>query len=715
MSAEPVMSGVAEREIAAEQRYVDGIYLRLDEAAKSAQALAAEGHGRARLGHEGGLVERDAMVYQAARRIAALDAAHEGLVFGRLDLVDGAARYIGRIGLRDAAREVMLLDWRAPAAAVFYQATAQEPSGVVRRRVLRCKASRVVGVEDDLLDADAAPDDMVVVGEGALLAQLGRARDAYMHSVVATIQKEQDEAIRAPSRGVTTIAGGPGTGKTVVALHRAAYLLYTERRRFESGGVMIVGPSSVFMSYIDRVLPSLGETSVTLRSIGAVVDGVSAGRHDAPQVAVVKGSMRMCQVLARAARGQVPGEPSSFRFFYRDDVVTLDTGALRRLRRSLLSGGQRRNRAAAKAAQQLVDLLWRQVQGERGRERGRDDFVDALTGSPQFEEFVLSWWPPLDAVDVWRWLHDSDRLRSYACDDLTPQEIEALTASWRSRDDPAVEDVPLIDELRYLLGDVPEGSARDLVEGPAPRQLLSFEREEAAGRLRATQRTEDDSYAHLLVDEAQDLSPMQWRMLGRRGRYASWTVVGDPAQSAWPLPREAAAAREKALAGKPEHAFRLSTNYRNSAEIFDVAARVARVAVAHPDLPHAVRRTGIQPDHRVVDTGARDATTRDVLRAVAEAVEGTVAVVTSQRSRSRVKALVTDDLRRYGGRVLVLDGLDIKGLEFDGVVVVEPGEIAGEAQSGWRTLYVVLTRATSRLVTVSTDAAWLHRIGSRQA
>jgi DNA helicase IV len=249
---------VAAAEVAAEQAFVDIVYVRLEEAAKQAQALAREGHARGRLGHEGGLVERDAMVFQAAKRIATLDAAHEGLVFGRLDLLDGDARYIGRLGLRDAQRDVLLIDWRAPAAGLFYQATAQEPAGVVRRRVLRSRGRAVVGVEDDLLDGENAPEDMVVVGEGALLAQISRARDARMHSVVATIQKEQDEAIRAPSRGVTIIGGGPGTGKTVVALHRAAYLLYVDRRRFESGGVLVVGPSDVFMNYIERVLPSLG-------------------------------------------------------------------------------------------------------------------------------------------------------------------------------------------------------------------------------------------------------------------------------------------------------------------------------------------------------------------------------------------------------------------------------------------------------------------------
>jgi len=729
---------VVRREIAAEQAYVDQVYDRLDEAAKAAQELAREGHGRARLGHEGGLVERDAMVFQAARRIAALDAAHEGLVFGRLDLAPRPAatqpatqpatrpaaeresyrdrqvdspRYIGRIGLRDADREPMLVDWRAPAAAVFYQATAQDPAGVVRRRVLRSTGKQVIGVEDELLDAVAAPEDMAVIGEGALLAQLSRARDAYMHSVVATIQKEQDEAIRAPARGVTTISGGPGTGKTVVALHRAAYLLYTDRRRFESGGVLVVGPSGVFMAYIDRVLPSLGETTVTLRALGEVVDGVRASRHDEPVAAAVKGSARMRRVLARAVRDTAPDSPSGFRGFWRDEVLLLDSRDLSALRRQLLGGGQRRNRAAARVEQAVLDLLWSRVSGERALDRGHDDFVADLGGDSPVGEFVRAWWPPLDAVAVWRWLHDPDRLRRYAAGQLQPAEVSALLASWVTEDgvepEPSVQDVPLLDELRYLLGDMPRQVVPD---DDDPRQLMSFEREESEQRrLRLTRCTDDDGFAHVLVDEAQDLSPMQWRMLGRRGRYASWTIVGDPAQSSWSHPVEAAQARTEALERKDEHAFRLSTNYRNSAEVYALAARVAQRAVAHPDLPDAVRRTGKQPVHRLVQPSKAGAVLREVVAAVVGEVEGTVAVVAPTALRSDVDDLLAD-LVGAGDRVRVLEPLDTKGLEFDAVVVLEPDQVIAESEAGWRTLYVVLSRATLRLVTVATSRRWLDLV-----
>ncbi len=384
---------LVEREVAHEQGFVDRVYAQLESAGKAAQQLAREGQNRGRLGHEGGLVERDAMVFQAAKRIAQLDAAHEGLVFGRLDLqaeLDPEPRYIGRIGLRDANMDSMLIDWRAPAAAVFYQATAADPQRVVRRRVLRSIGRTVAGVEDELLDAEALEEsgaDLPIIGEGALMAQLSRARDRSMHSIVATIQAEQDLAIRAPSKGVVTISGGPGTGKTVVALHRAAYLLYNERRRFESGGVLVVGPSGVFMRYIERVLPSLGETAIALRSLGEVVDGVRATRHDEPAVADVKGSARMAEVMRRASRQQAPSSPSEFRIFWYDSNIVLDRGTLGRIRRQLMSQG-RRNRQVPRVAGALLDAMWRQVRTERGRERGREAFDEDLLSDDNFLDFA---------------------------------------------------------------------------------------------------------------------------------------------------------------------------------------------------------------------------------------------------------------------------------------------------------------------------------------
>ncbi|WP_435770344.1 HelD family protein [Nocardioides sp. SYSU DS0651] len=737
---------LVEREVAAEQAFVDRVYRQLEEAGRAAQQLAKEGHSRGRLGHEGGLVERDAMVFQAAKRIAQLDAAHEGLVFGRLDLreqVDAEPRYVGRIGLRDDNRDSLLIDWRAPAAAVFYQATAAEPQGVIRRRVLRSTGRRVAGVEDELLDseglaeAEASGRELPIVGEGALMAQLSRARDRSMHSIVATIQAEQDKAIRAPSRGVVSISGGPGTGKTVVALHRAAYLLYTDRQRYERGGVLVVGPSGVFMRYIERVLPSLGETAVALRSLGEVVDDVRATRHDEPAVADIKGSARMAEVMRRTARQQAPGSPREYRVFWRDDRLVLDRGRLGQLRRQLMSQGLR-NKQLPRVSNALLDVLWRQVRGERGREQGRERFNDELLSRQDFLDFALAWWPPLDAPTVLGWLRDADFLARVAEGILTPEEQRLLLKSWAGYDPSrpvsgqiSIEDVPLLDELRYALGDVPQKTddERDdplaLIEGAVDiQELMTASDREYAPSGRAwtppTSSIEDDGYAHVLVDEAQDLTPMQWRMVGRRGRTASWTIVGDPAQSSWPAPAEAAASRAEALAGKPVHEFHLSTNYRNSAEIYSYAAAYAERVGLDADLPDAVRRTGAEPrEVRLAQGDELEAATRRAVVEIAAEVGGTVGVVVPVARRSEVnawlaswpelaadapgaRAAVDSSVAPSGDdRVVVLTGLDTKGLEFDGIVVVRPEEIEAESATGRATLYVVLTRATQLLTTIS--------------
>ena len=723
---------MVEREVAREQAFVDRVQEQLQVSSRAAEQLAREGHERGRLGHEGGLVERDAMVFQAAKRIAQLDAAHEGLVFGRLDLdpdADPEPRYIGRIGLRDADRDSLLIDWRAPAAAVFYQATAAEPQGVVRRRVLRCSGATVQGVEDELLDPEnPAAEELPIVGEGALMAQLSRARDRSMHSIVATIQAEQDRAIRAPSKGVVAISGGPGTGKTVVALHRAAYLLYTDRRRYEGGGVLIVGPSGVFMRYIERVLPSLGETAVALRSLGEVVDGVRATRHDEPAVADVKGSARMAELIRRTARQQAPGSPTEFRTFWRDDRLVLDRGVLGRLRRQMMSQG-RRNRQLPRIASGLLDAMWRQVRSERGRERGREAFDDDLLSDQAFLDFALAWWPPLDAPTVLAWLRDPEFLARVGEGLLTSEEQRLLTKSWDAAPGLSVEDVPLLDELRYALGDVPARTddERDdpfsLLEGAVDIQELmtAADREYApSGRAWSppTHSIEDDAFAHVLIDEGQDLTPMQWRMIGRRGRAASWTIVGDPAQSSWPAPSESAAARAEALDGKPVHEFHLSKNYRNSSEIYAFAAEYAGRVGLDADLPEAVRSTGVPPVTRP-DTPDLEAATREAVLEVAGQVPGTVGIVVPVARRSEVnawlaswpelesdapgaRAAAADAAVAPSGddRVVVLTGLDTKGLEFDGIVVVRPMEIEAESATGSATLYVVLTRATQLLTTV---------------
>ena len=703
------MVDVRVAEMALEQQHVDRVYERWQATRDQARSVEIDGIQRGRAGaNPGALYERDVMAFHAARRMLALDSAHEGLVFGRLDLRDGETRHVGRVGLRDEQYEPLVVDWRAPAAAPFYRATPEDPAGVVRRRVIRCSGPRVVGVEDDLLDPKAAPEGMPVVGEGALMASLSRSRDGTMHDIVATIQREQDLAIRAPATGVTLLSGGPGTGKTVVALHRAAYLLYANRRRFEAGGVLVVGPSPVFIDYIERVLPALGEDAATLRSLGRLVDDVDADRHDDAAVAAVKGSLRMVRVLERAAADTPPGAPDRLRLVYRGEVLQLDRGELERIRRTVLArGGRNGHRGRAnglrrQAAEAVLSALWRKAQRrvpERMRPE-RQDFDEDLRDRAEFAEFIVAWWPVLSAAEVLGWT--ADRLDRYADGVLSRAEVELLAASWR-RPGFSVEDVALLDELDTLLGYPPAPPAqRGRPEDDEYREVTTYSDRAAESRRHPERPGPYDEYAHVIVDEAQDVSPMQWRMLGRRGRYASWTIVGDPMQSSWGDRDEAARARDEALDTRVRHEFRLSTNYRNPAEIFAVAERVIRHELPDADLPRAVRSTGIVPDHQVVTD-----VPGGVRGAVAElrgALDGLLAVVTPMDRIEEVRGWVGAD-----ERVRVVGSLDSKGMEYDGVVIVEPGEIVAESPSGVATLYVALTRATQRLVTVASDASWLEQ------
>ncbi len=687
-------------EIAAEQRHVDRVYARVEELRAEVERTHREGHRLAGARTPGSLVERDAMVFHTARRLRALDAQYEGLVFGRLDLAGGEVRHIGRLGLRDRAQEPLVVDWRAPAAAPFYQATAEESMGVVRRRVIRCSGPTVIDVEDDLLVPGAA-GGLAVVGEGALLATLARARGTRMRDIVATIQREQDEAIRSPARGVTLIEGGPGTGKTAVALHRAAHLLYRDRRRFEGGGVLLVGPSPIFMSYVERVLPSLGEETAELRPLGAVVDGIATDRLDPPPLAAVKGSLRMRRLLQRALRQPPPEAPQELRIVYGGEVLRVRSEELARVRQEVHGLGHHPNAAGPHARRELVRALWgRRPEGVAWTTR---IFASELYDRNEFERFARAWWPVLTPVDVLGWLRDPDRVRDAGRDWLSASQVGALAESWAHV--PAVltvADVALVDELRELVGEEPRpprrrGLGLDTAGGDL-RELSTVADRYYAAPERATRPDNYDGYAHVLVDEAQDVSPMQWRMLARRGQQASWTIVGDAAQSAWPDPAEAVRARDEALRGKPLRRFHLSTNYRNSAEIFEFAAAVVREAVPDADLPRAVRRTGKPPEQLRVGADALTAAVTAAVTELLDAVEGTVGVITPTARRDAVASWLAG---LDPARLQVVDGMRAKGMEYDAVAVVAPDEITGESPAGIRVLYVALTRATHRLVTIA--------------
>ena len=701
---------ILEQEIAVEQQHVDRVYTRLAELRRDASKAEKEGYQLAGVGTFGALVERDAMVFHAARRRHALDAEHEGLVFGRLDLLTGATHYVGRMGIRDDGSRPLVVDWRAPAAAAFYRATPAEPLGVVRRRMIQSTREKVTGIEDDLLDPDAAPEGMRVVGDGALLASLAKATGRGMRDIVATIQREQDDAIRSPAGGVTIVTGGPGTGKTAVALHRAAYLLYSDRSRFAGGGILVVGPSGVFVEYIATVLPSLGEETATLRSLGSLVPGYEATRVDPGDVAAIKGSLRMRRVLERASHDGVPGAPTELRLLYRGALLRLDAAHLDRIRRSALQRGARRNEVRGHGFDRVFDALWAQAREAKlsGLPEKRE-FESELADRTDFREFLKAWWPRFTPIRVLRWLADPKRLRAYANGVLSRDEIAILQGSFDAlaEQGPTIADVALLDELDELMGrprQPQKKSKNPFHVRDGVQEVSTYADRQAAARAQQVQREEDyRDYAHVVVDESQDVSPMQWRMIGRRGSYASWTIVGDPAQTAWSGdPAELDRARERALGSRKRNAYALTTNYRNSSEIFEVAARVIRTIMPVLPLPSAVRSTGVAPADVVATPRDLPGVVRELTEKQLAEVDGTIGVIMPVPRRDEVAGWVAG----LPERVQVVTALEAKGMEYDAVVLVEPAQIAIDP-AGIRTLYVALSRATQRLTTVGTDPNWL--------
>ncbi|MFJ3158726.1 HelD family protein [Streptomyces kanasensis] len=736
-----VVDTIRDREIGVEQDHLDQVYRRLEEKIHEAEFLMRDAARQGQVGTPGALAERDAQVFRAGVHLNRLNSEFEDFLFGRIDLLrgkdgqkgpdgaytsvepaDDAVRpdataeiaetlHIGRIGVLDTDYSPLVIDWRAPAAAPFYRATPVDPGRVVRRRVIRSKGRRVLGVEDDLmrpeLTATLGGAELAVVGDGALMAALGRARGHTMRDIVASIQAEQDLVIRAPAASVTYVEGGPGTGKTAVALHRAAYLLYQDRRRY-AGGILVVSPTPLLVAYTEGVLPSLGEEGqVAVRAVGSLVDGVEATAYDDPAAARVKGSSRMLKVLRKAARGalELGGPPDRLRVVAFGRRVELEAAELARIRHDALGGTAPVNLLRPRARRLLLDALYaktgagtRHADPELAAEL-RSSFDEDVTTEDSFTGFLDAWWPELTPRAVLAAMADEKRLGRWARRDLNPGEVRRVARSLR-RDGYSVHDVALLDELQTLLG-APARPRRRRELDPLDQltgleELMPVREEtqrERAERL-AQERTE---YAHVIVDEAQDLTPMQWRMVGRRGRHATWTVVGDPAQSSWSVPDEAAEARDEALGRRPRRRFTLTVNYRNPAEIAELAARVLALAMPGAESPRAVRSTGVEPRFTAVGGRGLAEVVRDEARRLLERVDGTVGVVVAMNRREQAAGW----LAGLGDRVVALGSLEAKGLEYDATVVVSPAEIADESPAGLRVLYVALTRATQQLTVVS--------------
>ncbi|MEU8293596.1 UvrD-helicase domain-containing protein [Streptomyces pseudogriseolus] len=738
----PVHDSVRDREIRVEQEHLDRVYRRLEEKISEAEFLMRDAAQRGHVGTPGALAERDAQVFRAGVHLNRLHNEYEDFLFGRIDLLpgkdgkkgpdgaytavepaEGAVRsdntadiaetlHIGRIGVLDEDYAPLVIDWRAPAAAPFYRSTPVDPGRVVRRRVIRSKGRRVQSVEDDLmrpeLTASLDGRELAVIGDGALMAALGQARTHTMRDIVASIQAEQDLVIRAPAASVTYVEGGPGTGKTAVALHRAAYLLYQDRRRY-AGGILIVSPTPLLVAYTEGVLPSLGEEGqVAIRAIGSLVDGAEATVYDSPAVARIKGSYRMLRLLRKAARGalELNDSPQRLRVVAFGRRLELEAEELADVRRTALGGTAPVNLLRPRARKLLLDALWeRSGAGNRHTDPElaaelRSSFDEDITSEDDFTAFLDAWWPELTPAAVLDAMADERRLGRWARRVLNPGEVRKLARSLQ-RDGRSVHDIALLDELQAILG-APARPRKKREIDPLD-QLTGLEelmpvREETQRERAERLAQERVEYAHVIVDEAQDLTPMQWRMVGRRGRHATWTVVGDPAQSSWSDPDEAAQARDEALGTRPRRRFELTVNYRNPAEIAELASKVLALAMPGSESPRAVRSTGVEPRFAVAP-GALGDTVRAEAARLLERVDGTVGVVVAMRRREEARRW----LDGLGDRVVALGSLEAKGLEYDATVVVSPAEIADESPAGLRVLYVALTRATQQLTVVSAE------------
>jgi DNA helicase IV len=700
-----------EDELQSEQSYVAGLYSRVD-----AERTRVKGRYKAALRANGGtLVERDAEVRALARELRRLDVADNGLCFGRLDALSGEQSYIGRIGILDKENEYesLLIDWRAPAARPFYVATAATPEKMRRRRQFQTRGRQVVDFTDEVL---GRPSDAEREGGGdaALLAAINAPRGNGMRDIVATIQAEQDEIIRLDHPGVAVIEGGPGTGKTVVALHRVAYLLYTQRKRIENHGVLVVGPNPAFLTYIGRVLPSLGETDMVFMTTGDLVPGLNVTAEDAPEAALLKGSLKILDVLAAAVadRQRLPDHPLPIQLA--DITVQIDVETAEWAIQEARASGRPHNEARAVFTEIVTYVLTERAIARIGRgwltredrqawEKLRADLLEELAENDPFTAALDELWPILTPQSLLASLYtSSERLRAAGADQVL----------WRADGDAwTVSDVPLLDELVDLLGpdrradqsaererqaeaeyaagvldimisredlmdDEDHLLAQDMLyaEDLADR-FVERDTRELAERAAADR---DWTYRHVVVDEAQELSEMDWRVLMRRCPSRSFTVVGDLAQR-----RSVAGATSWDAMLEPYVPGRwvyrsLSVNYRTPAEIMTVAAALLAEFAPEVQAPESVRANGVQPWSRRVTEDELATAIEDFVRDEANR-EGTSVVIGPSGVPGAVLASET------------------KGLEFDAVLVVEPEGILADGPRGAAELYVALTRATQRL------------------
>ncbi len=735
---------------AAEQEYVSMLYGLLDQARERSQRELA---GVRAVGGAGGThqarLERDISASEHAKRLAQLDLTERGLCFGRTDDEKRNTLYIGRIGLRDDDYELKLIDWRAPAARPFYAATPRNPVGLVRRRHIYTRRRVVTGVDDEVFDLDklSEADRRTLSGEAALIAAVSSARTGRMADVVATIQAEQDRVIRADLPGVLVVQGGPGTGKTVAALHRAAYLLYTHRRILDRRGVLVIGPNATFMRYISQVLPSLGETDVVLHTLGDLFPGVHATDTRDP-AAVIKGDERMVRVLQQAVRDRQTVPKRDIIVNAEGVDVPLARDAILRARDRARSTRKPHNVARKLFVTELLTELARAEARVLNRPLDAEDLPDArarLWEADGVNAALDALWPLLTPEMLLAGLLGSPQaIRSAAGSVLDQAERERLARPGRpSRW--TVADVPLLDEAAELLGidDSAQKAARRAAErarraeqeyaqevldtaivqgmeysmtvsqlGMLDADRLSDWNTNGGVAFSTAERAAADrtwAYGHVIIDEAQELSAMAWRMVLRRNPARSMTVVGDVAQTGSPAGATSWKDMLTPLVGDRWREERLTVNYRTPAEIMVVAADVLASASPAEEPPDSVRSEGIAPKAVRVSPDGLAAGVADVVAADLAEIggpdSGRLAVIAPDALIGSLapaipEAVLGDQPESLDSAAALLTVSQAKGLEFDRVIVADPAGILSQSRNGAHDLYVAITRATHRLTVV---------------
>lgn len=745
-------------QIEEEQAHVDAIYNRLDDLAAQTKSRL---HGVRAQGGKGSpthMAERDSFNAMYEDRLTQLRAVQDRLVFGKLDTDEGDSRYIGRIGISSEEHEPMLTDWRAEAARPFYEATAQERMGIIQRRHIALKFRNVVGIEDEVLNvhserATQASREGTLTGEGALLTSLASRRTGFMTDIVATIQAEQDRIIRQPLNQVVVVQGGPGTGKTAVALHRAAYLLYTHRERLAHSGVLIVGPSSNFLHYIGQVLPSLGETGVLSRTMATLLPGVTVSAEEEPHVAQLKGDARMARMIDNAVKACVRVPSQLPTISVRGTRIAVTAEDIISAQNAARHSHAPHNKARVTFIERMMELLVARYQRAVEYQPSATE-LDQVRESLRMDQAVQRTlnlaWLPLTAQWLLETLWARPQRLKRAAPWLSDEQLRLLYrekgSGW------TVSDIPLLDEAMELIGPDPnKAAALNQKKGPSAEERYAQETLESMGLAKSglvnaadlaaqmngtadgeslishAARDREWTFGHIVVDEAQELSAMDWRMLLRRCPSRSFTIVGDVAQtSALGGTRHWQDTMNPLFGEDRWNLCELTIDYRNPQEVATLADEYARsrglyISTVHSvrQIPDSVRRVTVENSNDLVPS-ALTQIIEMVKRYVSDDGTGRVAVIADTSILTLLRQPLWKAIREQLGeqeeqrlrnqddwddQIDLIDPHGSKGLEYDAVVVIEPGlieENGASRLSAAADLYVAMTRPTQQLVIVRT-------------